>query len=281
LVDQRAGNGYALLLPTRKLVGMMLRAVGQTDQFQRPVGALMLLARREILVLVKHRQFDIFQRGRSRQQVKSLEHKTNLLVSNVSQFIAAKFGYVNSIQHIRAAGWSIEAPENIHQCGFSRTARAHDGDEFARANFQRDPAHSVYIDLPGVIDLVHRNEFDDGVQGNSPGFGTPSCKRNSKFEFVSSFGIRVSNFRIVSSFVIRASDFEPALSTWPLLESAEPSPTKRIAGPLHAAAAALHGQKPGDDLIAFIETFDDFGADAVRNSRSNLNRFQFRAFAFG
>jgi hypothetical protein len=55
---------------------------------------------------------------------------------------------------------------------------------------------------------------------------------------------------------------------------------KRIARALHAAAAALHCQEASHDLLPFLETFDNFGTDAIRNSSLNFNRLQFGALAF-
>ena len=115
-------------------------------------------------MFIKHRQFDVFKGGSAREQIESLKNEADFLVTNVSEFIAAKFGDVDAIQEVCATSRPIQAAENIHQSGFSGTAGAHDRDEFAAANFQGNPAHGVNINLAGVINLVNRNEFDDGVQ---------------------------------------------------------------------------------------------------------------------
>ena len=39
LVDQRAGDGHALLLAAGELGGLVVRAVGQPDRFERRQGA--------------------------------------------------------------------------------------------------------------------------------------------------------------------------------------------------------------------------------------------------
>ena len=61
-VDQGAGDGDALLLTAGKLAGVMVRAIGEANHFERLHGPLVLFAVRQRRPAVEHRQFDIFQR---------------------------------------------------------------------------------------------------------------------------------------------------------------------------------------------------------------------------
>ena len=63
------------------------------------------------------------------------------------------------------------------------------------------------------------------------------------------------------------------------LKSPETTSAKRIAWPLHAAAAALHREQTCHDLLALFETFDNFSMDPVRDSSLDFNRLQFGALA--
>src|SRR6266536_2864135 len=96
----------------------------------------------------------------------------------------------------------------------------------------------------------------------------PRYGRCVKFEFT----CRCALFRI-SNFVIRVSSLAMYSRFAQSLKSAHAA-AKWVAWPLHGAAA-LHGQQARDDLIAFFQTFDDLGADAVGNTRLNFDGFQF------
>ena len=57
----------------------------------------------------------------------------------------------------------------IHQGRFARAARAHEGDEFAARNFQRNAAHGVHVDFAGAVGFVHVLQPNDGAVAR------PSC----------------------------------------------------------------------------------------------------------
>jgi hypothetical protein len=64
-----------------------------------------------------------------------------------------------------------------------------------------------------------------------------------------------------------------------LSKSPESTAAERIVWPLHPTTAALQRKKPGDDLIAFFEAFDNFGADTIGNPSLNFDWLQFGTFA--
>ena len=155
LVDQRAGDGHALLLPAGKLVGMMIGALARPTISSACVARSRCSRAGDAAMHVKHRQLDIFQRGRAREQIEALENKADFLVADVRQLIAVQSRNIHAIQQIMSAlvGRSRQ-PMHVHQGGFARTARAHDRHEFAALNFQRDAAHGVDIHFAGVVNLV-------------------------------------------------------------------------------------------------------------------------------
>ena len=116
-----------------------------------------------MVVAVKHRQLDVFQRGGAREQVEALEDEADLLVADVGQLVAVERRNVHAVQQIIAAGRAVEAADHVHQRGFARAAGAHEGDKFAGQDFQRHAAHGMHLHLAGVIGLVDVFEFDDGI----------------------------------------------------------------------------------------------------------------------
>ena len=52
----------------------------------------------------------------------------------------------------------IEATQDVHQRGFTGTARTHERDEFAAFDFERHAAHGGHFHFAGVINLVYLNQ---------------------------------------------------------------------------------------------------------------------------
>ena len=127
------------------------------------MGAFALLVRLDAVTVVKHRHLDIFQRRRARKQVETLEDEADFFVADIRERIAVERGNVNAIEQIIAAARTVERADHVHQRAFAGAARAHEGHEFARKNFQRNPAHRVDIHFAGVIHLVDVRELDDGI----------------------------------------------------------------------------------------------------------------------
>ena len=121
LVHQRAGDGDALLLAAGKLVGMMVGALAEADQFERVHGAFVLLVRLDAVAVVKHRHFDIFQRRGARQQVETLENKADFFVADIRQRVAVERGNVNAIQQIMAAASDGPARRSCSSACFCRS----------------------------------------------------------------------------------------------------------------------------------------------------------------
>ena len=121
LIDQRARNRDALLLPARQLIRMMVRALAEAHRFQRGHGARVPLGRFHRLVRVEQRQLDVIERRGARQQVEPLKHEPDLVVAHFGELVAAELGDVASVEEILAARRMIEAAEDVHQ---RRLARA-------------------------------------------------------------------------------------------------------------------------------------------------------------
>ena len=110
---------------------------------------------------VQQRQLDIFESGRAGQQIEVLKDEPDLVIANVRQLIAIERGNIGFIKHVSAGCRPIETTENIHECRFAGTARAHQRDKFAALDFERDAAHRVHFHLAGAVRLVDIAQPDD------------------------------------------------------------------------------------------------------------------------
>ena len=86
-VDQRAGDGDSLLFAAGKLIGMMIGAAGQADEFERLQGSFTSLAVADPSRRVEHRQLDVLQRRSARKQIEVLKDEADLLVADVCQLV--------------------------------------------------------------------------------------------------------------------------------------------------------------------------------------------------
>ena len=120
------------------------------------------------MLAVEQRQLDILHRGGAREQIEALENETDLAVADVGQLVAIESGDVGAVEQVTAARRAVEAAEHVHQGRFARAARAHDGDELAALDLQRNAAHRMHIHLAGAVGLVDVLQLDDsGVLGHS------------------------------------------------------------------------------------------------------------------
>src|SRR5256885_7729534 len=107
------------------------------------------------MLAVKQRQLDIFQRGSAREQVKTLENKTKFVIPNVGKLITIEPRNVDTIEEITPLSWTVEAAEEIHERRFTGTACAHESDEFAASNLERNATDRLHLHFAGVVSLVH------------------------------------------------------------------------------------------------------------------------------
>ena len=85
---------------------------------------------------VDHRQLDVFQRARARQQVVGLKDEAEAAAANVGARVELKCRDVAAFEAIRPGGRRVEQPDDLHEGRFARTRRSHDGDELA--GFERE-----------------------------------------------------------------------------------------------------------------------------------------------
>ncbi len=157
-VHQRARDRDALLLAAGKLARPMLQPVAQAERGQDFVGAGDALGMRH--PGVDRRHFDVFRRRRGRQQIVLLEDEAEGLAPQVGARVAVELGDFAAVEAIGAAGRPVEQADEIHQGRLAGTGSAHDGDELAGLDVERDAVQHLGRHVAAVIDL------DDVAQGD-------------------------------------------------------------------------------------------------------------------
>src|SRR6218665_2063937 len=89
-----------------------------------------------------------------------LEDETDAAVAHLSQRGLTQLSDVVTAETVCAAGEHVEASEDVHQRGLSRTGRAHDGEVFAFIDAQIDAAQGFELDVARSVGLPRIDEFD-------------------------------------------------------------------------------------------------------------------------
>ena len=138
LVDQRARDGYALLLAAGELRGEMRQTIAEADALQRFFGLFFVREAVEIL-----REHHVFHRGEIRHEMKLLENEADFFGAVTDEFVFTEFRKVDAIDDHAAGGQRVQPAENIDERGFPGTGRAHERDPLAGVHAETDAAEGA------------------------------------------------------------------------------------------------------------------------------------------
>src|SRR5439155_19253786 len=95
---------------------------------------------------VGERQLDVGQRARARDQVVALEDEADLAVAKVREVVLVEVANVDAVDQVATAGGYVQAAEDVHQCALPAARAAHDRDEVAAMDLQRDLVQRAHPD---------------------------------------------------------------------------------------------------------------------------------------
>ena len=110
--------------------------------------------------VVDQRQFHVVQRGGARKQIECLEDEADFLVADARQLVVVEFADELTVEPVAALGRRIEAADQVHQRGFARAGRAHDGHVLVVPYAQVDAAEGVDLLLRAHV-VCTPQIFDD------------------------------------------------------------------------------------------------------------------------
>src|SRR5579872_3618648 len=113
----------------------MLRPSRQADQIQQLLRFFLPLVRRKTLSF-KHRDLNVFEGGKCRQQKERLKDKANLPGPKRIQFTVCRERFAAEVDFSGIG--SVESPEQVEQGRFAATRRTGDGYEFGIPDAQAD-----------------------------------------------------------------------------------------------------------------------------------------------
>src|SRR5262249_37428998 len=146
LVDERPGDGDALLLPAGELAGPVVEAVGQPDTLEQGGGAALAFGAGAVGG-VEQGRLDVFQGGGGGEQVEVLEEEADAPVAQPGKLVGAEAGNLLAGEVVAAGGGAVEAAEAVHEGGLAGAGRADEGDELALVDVEGDALEGDDLDL--------------------------------------------------------------------------------------------------------------------------------------
>src|SRR3989449_6014571 len=175
LADERAGNGDALALTARQLVGAMANALRETQSFEQFERTHPSLGARHAAAVLE-RQCDVLFDREPRHQIECLKDEADLAIADLRQTLARQRADVLAIELIAAGRGRVETTQDVHQRAFARTRRSGDRDVLAGDDPGIDAAQRLHVDpaepirfLQTICDDQH-DLCDLWLSGDAPGF---------------------------------------------------------------------------------------------------------------
>src|SRR3954469_2763320 len=175
LVDQGAGDGHALALAARQLVGLVGHARAEAHLLQGPARPLLPLGARE--AGVDQRQLDVVQGVGAGEQVEGLEDEADLLVADPGQLGVVELLDGGAVEDVAPGRGGVETADEVHQRRLAAARGAHDGHVLPPLDRQIDAVQGVDLLGPHVVDLVDVAQLDQHHH-----FFSVSCALSSSSE---------------------------------------------------------------------------------------------------
>src|SRR5271157_206020 len=146
VVDQRAGDGHALLLTPGELGRPVVDSIAQADQGGELDRSLVRLVADFTASLVRQRKLDILEHGVLRDQVVRLEDEAEVAAADLGKLVIIEPRDVAPTQEVLAAGRAVEAAQEVQHGALAGTRSAHDGDILAGVDIDGDAPQGVHRD---------------------------------------------------------------------------------------------------------------------------------------
>ena len=142
VIDQRPGDGHALLLAAGELGGEMLHAIREPDIAQGP------LRRFALQLPPDHRgQHGVLQRRQFRQQEVALKNEADALVANARLHALATVVKVRAFKFHGARFRRLQTREGVKQGRLARARGATEKGRFALLDVHADPTQDLDLAL--------------------------------------------------------------------------------------------------------------------------------------
>src|SRR5690606_8737578 len=155
----------------------------EPNGIERARGSGMALGSRR--TAIEQRQLHVLLRRGTRQQVEALEHEAEVVAAQLRALVAVERLDMRTHEQVLAGAGPVEATDQVHCGGFSRTARPHDGNEIAARDVEVDPLQGLESGGAFTVDLGEAAQADQRLSHRAalpaswstmtamPGFSSP------------------------------------------------------------------------------------------------------------
>ena len=160
ITDDGAGDGHALFLAARELLGQMVDSILEADELQR--GHDVLAALRTGEFSEQQRQLHILKRGENRNEIEGLKDVSDVGVAPVGGLRVAEAKHVLAEHQQLAGGGAVDRGDHVQQGRLARARRAHQREELAPRDFDRNVVESLHfkrIAFENLADVAYLHDF--------------------------------------------------------------------------------------------------------------------------
>src|SRR5262249_55216665 len=153
-VDERAGDRHALLLTTRQLRREAVSLLGQTDEVEdlRHLGADDVLRPADHL----ERERDVLVDRLVREQLEVLEDTADV-AAQLRNLPSAEAADVAPGDEHTTSGRDLVTKQQLEERRLPRARRAHEEDELALQDLEREIAQCDHVALVDLVDVLESN----------------------------------------------------------------------------------------------------------------------------
>src|ERR1035437_591091 len=185
LPQQGAGQGDALLLARRELIGVVALPPQKVDQLENLVDLLRSLAAARVDAGDRERQSHVLVHVEKRNEVEELEDEAGLLATEAGGFRIAEPADYLAVEYHFAARRPVEATQKLEERALARTGRSHQGHEFAPPDLERHALQRLDVARTEAIALREIQRFEDdpallGSPGRCAGNMGIGCLREAR-----------------------------------------------------------------------------------------------------
>ena len=158
--DDGTGDGHTLLLTTAQLLREVVLAVLDGHARHDVFHALAALGGGD--VHVAQRQLDVFKHVQLVDEVEALEHEADVALAELGAVLFLEAAHLLAEQFILAVGGVVQEAEDVEQGRLAAARGAHDGDELAVVDFERNAVEGdgLNLDVLATEDFFQVFYFD-------------------------------------------------------------------------------------------------------------------------
>ena len=166
VAHQRPGDGHALALAARELVGAVVHAVLEPHRLERLHGAVATLLAGD--AAVDERELHVGEGGGPGEQLEGLEDEADLVVAQVGELVVGELLHVLPVDPVGAGGGGVERADEVHEGRLARARLPHHRHPLAAPHVEGDAVEGAHLLLADPVEPGEPLDGDERRLGHVP-----------------------------------------------------------------------------------------------------------------